>query len=642
MEEPNASIAGSSRSAANITPNPDMSGETLDKLSLLDQIVSTAKTAKAAMLRGQEIQVSQSLGHLSSHLEIANEMGVGPTSTPREAPTPHSQSVSPITYQTSPNITTDMHTMAPHNMQTSSQSSANVVPLTGLLPPLSLDVKNPAPLMPQSTAPPSMTPMMSATPDYMSPQGMPQAPPMVHSHSFPNGHQLPSQLHGIAPPTTPIVPSPSFTAALGIAHAPLISSPLVTMPISRPPSPPRPYPIPEEPWAPDFTEVFGRAPEASRRPSLIDGRTDGRPVVNRARSTSVHKAWSHAQMTASVPPSAWHSRHASPEDDGGDDDDSDDEGPRRTKRRRSSGGNEQPDVSMGTAAVLSDDIRRQLDDIFLLFLQRVCSDLEAVDSKGEKLHQVLMPKKMQRLDESTDYRPFKFRIQAFTNAFHEELTKRGISEEILSIKKVKTYLWRQDLISRFNSDGKKAKSKGNHIWNVDAKKLPGGGWVFRPFKRRIIGQPNTFAVVNQRYEWEPRIWDPQAAADTLKPTFSSPAGSLPTWLNWEDNLRLVGMPNQPSQQVEITVNAEFIDGAGSLATVEGKYKIQVVPAMVPIDSATTSTNTTTTTTNTGNVGATTLSASGVGSGSVNGIPTSGYGYSQTWEYTDGLQMNQSV
>jgi hypothetical protein len=34
-----------------------------------------------------------------------------------------------------------------------------------------------------------------------------------------------------------------------------------------------------------------------------------------------------------------------------------------------------------------------------------------------------MPKKMQRLDESTDFRPFKFRIQAFTNAFHEEVSE---------------------------------------------------------------------------------------------------------------------------------------------------------------------------------------------------------------------------
>lgn len=104
-----------------------------------------------------------------------------------------------------------------------------------------------------------------------------------------------------------------------------------------------------------------------------------------------------------------------------------------------------------------------------------------------------MPKKMQKLDESKDFRPFKFRIQAFTNAFHQELLDRGITEETLSVKKVKTYLWHQELISRFNADGKKAKSKGNHIWHVDAKKLPSGGYVFRPFQRKIIGTPQAFA-----------------------------------------------------------------------------------------------------------------------------------------------------
>lgn len=63
----------------------------------------------------------------------------------------------------------------------------------------------------------------------------------------------------------------------------------------------------------------------------------------------------------------------------------------------------------------------------------------------------------------------------------------------MSTKKVKLYLWNQSLISRFNPDGKKAKSKGNHIWNVDAKKLPNGGWVFREFRRKIIGTPPAYA-----------------------------------------------------------------------------------------------------------------------------------------------------
>ena len=48
--------------------------------------------------------------------------------------------------------------------------------------------------------------------------------------------------------------------------------------------------------------------------------------------------------------------------------------------------------------------------------------VDATDSKGEQIHQTLMAKKMQRLDESPDFRPFKFRIQAFTNAFLDEVS----------------------------------------------------------------------------------------------------------------------------------------------------------------------------------------------------------------------------
>jgi hypothetical protein len=52
--------------------------------------------------------------------------------------------------------------------------------------------------------------------------------------------------------------------------------------------------------------------------------------------------------------------------------------------------------------------------------------VDATDSKGEPIHQTLMAKKMQRLDESPDFRPFKFRIQAFTLAFLEEVSLHRI------------------------------------------------------------------------------------------------------------------------------------------------------------------------------------------------------------------------
>jgi hypothetical protein len=53
--------------------------------------------------------------------------------------------------------------------------------------------------------------------------------------------------------------------------------------------------------------------------------------------------------------------------------------------------------------------------------------VDATDSKGEQIHQTLMAKKMQRLDESPDFRPFKFRILAFTNAFLDEVSVSGIA-----------------------------------------------------------------------------------------------------------------------------------------------------------------------------------------------------------------------
>ncbi|KAK3821972.1 MAG: hypothetical protein JOS17DRAFT_328464 [Linnemannia elongata] len=105
-------------------------------------------------------------------------------------------------------------------------------------------------------------------------------------------------------------------------------------------------------------------------------------------------------------------------------------------------------------APLEPEVVAKLDDIFFKFLQRICSDLKACDAKGDHIHQPLMAKKMERLEASTEFRPFKFRIQAFTNAFHDSLIQHGLTEDVLPLRKVKLYLWKHRYISRFNEDGK--------------------------------------------------------------------------------------------------------------------------------------------------------------------------------------------
>ncbi|KAI6005680.1 hypothetical protein EDD15DRAFT_2154684 [Pisolithus albus] len=220
---------------------------------------------------------------------------------------------------------------------------------------------------------------------------------------------------------------------------------------------------------------------------------------------------------------------------------------------RSSTENVPPPISHGNE--VPQEYRAEVDRIFFEFLNSICSNLDATDAKGEPIHQTLMAKKMQRLDESPDFRPFKFRIQAFTNAFLEELAKQGYPEEKIPMKKIRNYLWSQPYISRFNEEGKKTKSKGNHIWNIDAKKNQDGSWTFRPFYRRLAGSPPSVAYVGLRWSWAPRIWDPQASRANLHVTYSSP--SLPSWLSWEGDI-LQGTPTPDAESCDITVEAHFV------------------------------------------------------------------------------------
>ena len=116
-----------------------------------------------------------------------------------------------------------------------------------------------------------------------------------------------------------------------------------------------------------------------------------------------------------------------------------------------------------------------------------------------------MAKKMQRLEASTEFRPFKFRIQAFTNAFHDALVMNGLTEDILPLRKVKVYLWKHRYISRFNEDGKKQKSKGNHVWNIEARKIPTS-------TSDSNADGNSDMNSNGYHDMDPRIFGPESIA----------------------------------------------------------------------------------------------------------------------------------
>lgn len=102
------------------------------------------------------------------------------------------------------------------------------------------------------------------------------------------------------------------------------------------------------------------------------------------------------------------------------------------------------------------------------------------------------------------------------------------------------------------------------------------------------------SVIEHPYEWSPKIWDPQASSSSIKAEFSSPPGSLPSWLSWEGD-KLVGVPGPSSTGGEFIVQAkvsywlavaapltcQFIDGSGTKRNIEHTYHVQVVKFPVP-------------------------------------------------------------
>ncbi|KAJ1675275.1 hypothetical protein EV182_001583, partial [Spiromyces aspiralis] len=206
---------------------------------------------------------------------------------------------------------------------------------------------------------------------------------------------------------------------------------------------------------------------------------------------------------------------------------------------------------------LTPGLIEKLDQMFPEFLQSVCSNLTATDPKGEKIHQTQMAKKLQKYSETNSFRPFRFRIQPFINAFREWVVRKAdLTEDVVNARDFRMYLHQHRYISRFNENGGKAKSKGQRVWNVEAKKLgENNGWEFKEFTCKIVGIPPPIAIVGVKYRWAPTVWDPQVQVPNA--TFHSPW--LPDWLKWENGV-LVGYPPPDAQSCDIVAVAAYDQG----------------------------------------------------------------------------------
>nr|VWP01681.1 Mixed-linked glucanase [Ganoderma boninense] len=215
-----------------------------------------------------------------------------------------------------------------------------------------------------------------------------------------------------------------------------------------------------------------------------------------------------------------------------------------------------------------------LERIFFEFLNIICSDLDATDSEGGPIHQKYMEKTMLQMQEWPGFRPFKFRIQAFINAFMEELARQGHPSDIISAKQVKIFLFSQPYIARFNEKGKKTKSKGSHVWHIKAKRTD-DRWTFQRFTRKLTGtaSPHRVAFIGTRWTWTPRIWDPQVSHTNAPVYYSSP--SLPQWLSWSE-YSLTGIPPREAMDCDVVIEARIME-EGKEELLTSTVRILVAP-----------------------------------------------------------------
>ncbi|EGF76872.1 hypothetical protein BATDEDRAFT_28069 [Batrachochytrium dendrobatidis JAM81] len=223
-------------------------------------------------------------------------------------------------------------------------------------------------------------------------------------------------------------------------------------------------------------------------------------------------------------------------------------------------------------------IMQALDDVFFDFLANVCSNLDAHDRFGVKIHHTLTALKVSRLAETGGFARFKVRIKSFTQAFMDEVER--FSKQLPQLANVhrhivQSYLLQQRYLCRFSEESKKFKSNGFLVWVVGARKTIHNEevqWEFRDFVPDIVGpEPVESIRIGEHFTYKPRVYDPQSR-DTSA-VFHSPW--LPYWLQWRGNI-LYGIPDINSQACEITVNASFKSISGNDITLERTFELRII------------------------------------------------------------------
>ncbi|KAG8826301.1 hypothetical protein FRC17_008300 [Serendipita sp. 399] len=278
---------------------------------------------------------------------------------------------------------------------------------------------------------------------------------------------------------------------------------------------------------------------------------------------------------------------------------------------------------------LDDHTRSIFDNYLLRYLNHLCINPNATDRFGRRIHQQYTAKRIERDQLVYGWRPLKFRIEAFVNAFMDILMEEGLTYEVVA--QAPSYLGLSNLLSRFNESGNRTKSQGQNIWRARARCRIGSNvhsyhpttvgpvhpsnmsigyptvsaptaapntayhdtgrmlcdppllWEFLPFERYIVGQP-PLAIVGRQWQWSLKLHDHWASRKKVQwKLIEADPESHPPILSWLliRKSQLVGTPSCAGSYpfcLEATCDEE--DGKTEAICVRGSFTINVASVVV--------------------------------------------------------------
>jgi hypothetical protein len=205
-----------------------------------------------------------------------------------------------------------------------------------------------------------------------------------------------------------------------------------------------------------------------------------------------------------------------------------------------------------------------MEQLLFSYLTKLLDDSGSVDSSGTRIHFTEMAKRSQAMSSMNEFATFKFKITPFIDGY-TQYCRPYVSDSVTILD----YLYRSPVIVRFSTANKRVKTKGFHVWCVEARKTE-EGWVFKEHRPCVLSAPPCY--LGEPYEWKVQIYDPHSVSDSIVRIQDLPHG-----FHFRDN-KFYGVPVSEGN-LELEVQALYKSYYRTAYTTKSLKQTVIIPIL---------------------------------------------------------------